>query len=82
VTKVADSIRERAATVAVAGAREIEITPQMIEAGLDAYAELALDLDEVPRDRVVSDIFRAMAKAFAQEKAEACGHPQLGFQGQ
>ena len=23
---------------------EIEITPEMIEAGLDAYAELALDL--------------------------------------
>jgi hypothetical protein len=44
-----------------AGAPEIEITPQMIDAGIEAYHQLDRDFDA--DSRVVSDIYRAMSLA-------------------
>jgi hypothetical protein len=46
------------ATAPLARPAAIEITPEMIEAGLDAYWNLDREAD--PDERIVSEIFRAM----------------------
>jgi hypothetical protein len=40
---------------------EIELTPEMIEAGLSAY--LSLDREHDPYERIVTEIFQAMVAA-------------------
>jgi hypothetical protein len=52
-----------------AGAPEIEITPQMINAGIDAYHQLDRDFDADAR--IVADIYRAMASAAKQPPTHA-----------
>ena len=54
---------------------EIEITPQMIEAGIEAYWEFEHDHDA--EDRIVSRVFRAMHKASRASSSEASWYPQL-----
>lgn len=46
-------------------AAEIEITPEMIEAGNDVYCSVfhALEAGEIPSEAVVEKIFRAMIAA-------------------
>jgi hypothetical protein len=43
------------------GAPGVELTPAMIEAGVEAYR--ACDRDYDPDERVVSEVFQAMAAA-------------------
>lgn len=59
------------ATKVAAGApdAEIEITPEMIEAGMDAYRPFwgeIRDLDPGAGERMVMEVFRAMVSAASQ----------------
>ena len=40
------------------GHDEIEITPEMVAAGVDAFCHVLLDMD--PYEEIVTDVYRAM----------------------
>lgn len=56
-------------------APEIEITPAMIAAGVDAYLDCDREFD--PPEQVVMEVFRAMLQARHAPTTEAASNRQL-----
>lgn len=63
-----------------AGAPEIEVTPAMIDAGIDAY--LAADREFDQPDKVVIEVFQAMTRARHKPMTAAALDRQLVRQSQ
>lgn len=53
---------------------EIAVTPAMIEAGVEAYARL--DIEDERWQRIVTDVYRAMADAAMQGTRDVCACPR------
>ena len=59
---------------------EVEITPRMMQAGVDAYWALCLDLESETYERIVGDVYRAMTRARTQERFAASEFPRSTLQ--
>ena len=57
-------------------ADDIEVTPEMVSAGVDAYLEC--DREHDPWEQIVSQVYSAMAIRVPRPKPEASSGRQLG----
>jgi hypothetical protein len=61
-----------------AGASEIEITPAMIKAGVDAYVACDREFDSI--EKIITDVFQAMMDTTRQPKCAAVSNLELAPQ--
>jgi hypothetical protein len=74
LTKLTQDVAYDAVVVHGTTAGASEVTPAMIAAGVDAY--LALDRDYDSFERIVTDVYEAMAQAARQPRPVTVSGPQ------